>query len=134
MNYTLKDLLNVGFELTKDAPLYKLQECLDQCLAVVDIYADKEYSPTQVSTGADWINLGHDKIIKNIEMDYSEIYYDGNEDKPFQMNIYFFGNVSNEQARFLGSVVLVMPAPNEWLMTKRERQEFITFLKEASRK
>ena len=125
---TLNDILNAGFELTTEYPVYKIDDFFDRCLAVVDPYADKEYSPVQVKTGGTWIRLGNDKTIKNIDMLYSEIYFSGNEDEPFQLNIYFFGDVTNETARFLSCIILVMLAPADWSMTKRERQEFVQYL------
>lgn len=125
---TLNDILNAGFELTNKYPIYKIEDFFDHCLVVVDPYADKEYSPAQIKAGDTWIRLGNDKTIKDIDMLYSEIYFSGNEDKPFQLNIYFFGDVTNETALCLGGIILMMLAPADWSMTKRERQEFVQYL------
>lgn len=125
---TLDDLLNMGFELTAEAPLYELDLFFDRTLSVVDPYGDKEYSPLQIETGDNWIRFGHDKTITDIDMYYTEVYFSGNEDDPFYLYFYLFKNLEGERAQFLGLAAFVMLAPADWSITKRERQELVDTL------
>lgn len=123
---TVNDL----FMPTDEYPIYKLGDFFDQCLTVADPYEDKEYSPAQIGVGGNWIRLGNDKTIKNIDMFYMEIYFNGDEDEPFEMVFYFFEfeDRVKETFWFRGAVVLEMLAPADWSMTKSERREFVQFL------
>ena len=123
---TVNDL----FMPTDEYPIYKLEDFFDQCLTVVDPYENKEYSPAQIGVGGNWIRLGNDKTIKNIDMFYMEIYFSGDEDEPFEMVFYFFEfeDRAKETFWFRGTVVLEMLAPADWSMTKSERREFVQFL------
>lgn len=125
---TLDDLLNMGFELTTEAPLYELDSFLDRTLSVVDLYGDKEYSPLQIETGDNWIRFGHDKTITDIDMYYTEVHFSGNEDDPFYLYFYLFKNLEGERAQFLGLAAFVMLAPADWSITKHERQELVDTL------
>ena len=125
---TLDDLLNMGFELTAEAPLYELDSFLDRTLSIVDPYGDKEYSPLQIEIGNNWIKFGHDKTITDIDMYYTEVYFSGNEDDPFYLYFYLFKNLEGERAQFLGLAAFVMLAPADWSITKRERQELVDTL------
>lgn len=125
---TLDDLLNMGFELTTEAPLYELDSFLDRTLSVVDPYGNKEYSPLQIETGDNWIRFGHDKTIIDIDMYYTEVYFSGNEDDPFYLYFYLFKNLEGERAQFLGLAAFVMLAPADWSITKHERQELVNTL------
>lgn len=125
---TINDLLNMGFELTADTPLYILDLYFDKTLSVVDPYGDKEYSPLQIETGDNWIRFGHDKTITDVDMYYTEVYFSGNEDDPFYLYFYLFKNLEEERVRFLGLAAFVMLAPADWSITKRERQELVDTL------
>lgn len=125
---TLDDLLNMGFELTAETPLYELDLFSDKTLSVVDPYGDKEYSPLQIETGDNWIRFGHDKTITDIDMYYTEVYFSGDEDDPFYLYFYLLKNLEGERVQFLGLAVFVMLAPADWSITKRERQELVDTL------
>ena len=125
---TLDDLLNMGFELTTEAPLYKLDLFFDKTLSVIDLYGDKEYSPLLIETGDNWITFGHDKTINYIDMYYTEVYFSGNEDDPFYLYFYLLKNLEGERVMVLGVAVFVMLAPADWSITKRERQELLDTL------
>lgn len=125
---TLDDLLNMGFELTAETPLYELDLFLDKTLSVIDLYGDKEYSPLQIETGDNWITFGHDKTINYIDMYYTEVYFSGNEDDPFYLYFYLLKNLEGERVMILGVAAFVMLAPADWSITKHERQELVETL------
>lgn len=125
---TLDDLLNMGFELTAESPLYEVDLFFDKTLSVIDLYGDKEYSPLQIETGDNWIRFGHDKTINYIDMYYTEVYFSGNEDDPFYLYFYLLKNLEGERVMVLGVTVFVMLAPADWSITKRERQELVDTL------